>query len=52
MTATTTLSRRLASGIQGLFPGYFAVVMATGIISIASKLLGLEWILRKSAKLL
>jgi tellurite resistance protein TehA-like permease len=36
--------RRLATGIEGLFPGYFALVMATGIISVASQLLGLRWI--------
>jgi len=29
-------------GICGLFPGYFALVMATGIVSIASHLLGME----------
>jgi tellurite resistance protein TehA-like permease len=28
----------------GLFPGYFAVVMATGAVSIASHLLGFDWI--------
>lgn len=36
--------RRISSEIAGLFPGYFAVVMATGIVSIATKLLALEWI--------
>lgn len=39
-----TLTRRLARGIEDLFPGYFALVMATGIVSIASELLGLGWI--------
>jgi tellurite resistance protein TehA-like permease len=34
------LGARLRSGVQTLFPGYFAVVMATGIISIGSKLVG------------
>lgn len=29
---------------EDLFPGYFALVMATGIISIAAYLLGMEWI--------
>ncbi len=29
-------------GIRSLFPGYFALVMATGIVSIASHLLGME----------
>jgi tellurite resistance protein TehA-like permease len=42
MAATATLTQRISGGIQGLFPGYFAVVMATGIISIGSKLLGLS----------
>ena len=28
--------------IAGFFPGYFALVMATGIVSIASSLLGLR----------
>jgi tellurite resistance protein TehA-like permease len=31
-------------GIRDLFPGYFALVMATGIVSIACHLLGFEWI--------
>ncbi len=31
-------------GIRDLFPGYFALVMATGIVSIASNLLGMETI--------
>ncbi len=31
-----TLGRRLAGAVAGLFPGYFAVVMATGIVSIAA----------------
>ena len=35
---------RLAAAVAGLFPGYFALVMATGIVSIAAHLLGLPWI--------
>ncbi len=31
-------------GIRDLFPGYFALVMATGIVSIAAYLLEMEWI--------
>lgn len=31
---------RLAKAVAGLFPGYFALVMATGIVSIAAHLLG------------
>jgi tellurite resistance protein TehA-like permease len=33
-------------GIRGLFPGYFALVMATGIVSIASFLLGMTALAR------
>jgi tellurite resistance protein TehA-like permease len=36
-----TLGRRLAQAVEGLFPGYFAVVMATGIVSIAAHVLGM-----------
>jgi tellurite resistance protein TehA-like permease len=38
----TRLTGALREGIRGLFPGYFALVMATGIVSIASHLLGME----------
>ncbi|MGE3509863.1 MAG: tellurite resistance/C4-dicarboxylate transporter family protein [Vicinamibacterales bacterium] len=31
-----TIGRRLAGAVADLFPGYFAVVMATGIVSIAA----------------
>ncbi|MBI4302799.1 MAG: tellurite resistance/C4-dicarboxylate transporter family protein [Chloroflexi bacterium] len=34
----------ISAGIRDLFPGYFALVMATGIISIASYLLGIAWL--------
>lgn len=34
-------SRRLAAGIESLFPGYFALVMATGIVSVAAEVMGL-----------
>jgi tellurite resistance protein TehA-like permease len=42
------LQRRLAAGITTLLPAYFALVMATGIIAIATRLLGipvLDWFL-------
>jgi tellurite resistance protein TehA-like permease len=39
-----TRRRRLVTGIETLFPGYFALVMATGIVSIASHLMGLPGI--------
>jgi tellurite resistance protein TehA-like permease len=35
---------RLAAAAAGLFPGYFALVMATGIVSTAAHLLGMVWI--------
>ncbi len=34
-------SQSFKQGVQGLFPGYFALVMATGIVSIAAHLLSL-----------
>ena len=34
----------IKAGIKNLSPGYFALVMATGIISIAAFLMGMEWI--------
>ena len=38
----TKLVHRAAVGVENLFPGYFAVVMATGIVSIAAKLWSME----------
>lgn len=35
-----------ASALEGLSPAYFGMVMATGIISIASHMLGVEWLSR------
>jgi tellurite resistance protein TehA-like permease len=40
------LTRRLAGMVENLFPGYFALVMATGIVSIASALCNLVEIAR------
>src|SRR5262245_40553913 len=37
---------RFLSAVAGLFPGYFALVMATGIVSIACHLLGLPGVAR------
>ena len=31
-------------GARRLFPGYFALVMATGVISIACEFLGMRWV--------
>lgn len=42
--ARTTLIRQLAGMVENLFPGYFALVMATGIVSIASALCNLAWL--------
>ena len=36
---TDTTMQRLAGAIQHLFPGYFALVMATGVVSIAAHVL-------------
>src|SRR5262245_7628059 len=33
-----------SSAIAGLFPGYFALVMATGIIAIAAKQQNIDWL--------
>lgn len=38
------LNESLQKGAAELFPGYFALVMATGIISIAAYLLGIGWL--------
>lgn len=35
------LSRRMSDGIAGLFPGYFSLVMATGIVSVAANVHGM-----------
>jgi tellurite resistance protein TehA-like permease len=35
---------RVPSGLAGLSPAYFGMVMATGIVSIAAYLLGLPWV--------
>src|SRR5512136_1159033 len=32
------------SSLATLFPGYFALVMATGIVSLAAHFLGMQWI--------
>lgn len=40
-TNSVTRANRLANGVKDLFPGYFAFVMATGIVSIAAHGLGM-----------
>ncbi len=40
------MNAMLRNGIRDLFPGYFALVMATGIVSIATHLLGAEPVAR------
>ena len=37
---------RISLAVADLFPGYFAIVMATGIISTATFLLGMQWLAR------
>jgi len=47
MTATSAASperRARVDPIASLFPGYFALVMATGIISVAAKQQGIDWL--------
>src|SRR6185436_13725842 len=47
-TPRGTARHRLASAVEHLFPGYFALVMATGIVSIAahvSRMPGIAWAL-------
>ena len=39
-----SLTRRIARGVENLFPGYFALVMATGIVSLAAHTLGASWL--------
>ena len=41
---TGTLRQRLTGAVEHLFPGYFALVMATGIVSIAAHALRMPWI--------
>ncbi len=41
-----TFARRVLAGVRDLFPGYFALVMATGIVSIAAHLSGMRWAAR------
>lgn len=44
--APVGLRKRIARGIENLFPGYFALVMATGIVSMAAQLEGMPRIAR------
>ena len=39
-----SLRSRISRGIENLFPGYFALVMATGIVSVAAYSLKMRWI--------
>ena len=41
-TGASRLRRLLLDGAAGLFPGYFALVMATGVVSIACHFMGLR----------
>ena len=42
--SAAALSARAENPIAGMFPGYFALVMATGIIAIGSKQQGIRWL--------
>ncbi|MCL5283421.1 MAG: tellurite resistance/C4-dicarboxylate transporter family protein [Armatimonadetes bacterium] len=42
--ATGSLASRMNIGVRDLYPGYFALVMATGIVSIACFLEGMKWV--------
>lgn len=46
MTRTQALLKQLREAIKTLFPGYFALVMATGIVSLASYFQGMESVAR------
>ena len=41
-TKASSLSSRIAAGVANLFPGYFALVMGSGIISVGLHLVGFE----------
>jgi tellurite resistance protein TehA-like permease len=41
-----SINQRFSASIRDLFPGYFAMVMATGIVSIACYLIGIGWLSR------
>lgn len=43
---TAGVRRRIAEGIEHLFPGYFALVMATGIVSVAADVSGMPRVAR------
>jgi tellurite resistance protein TehA-like permease len=43
-TATSATSSTFSGAVASLHPAYFAMVMATGIVSIASQLLGFRWV--------
>jgi tellurite resistance protein TehA-like permease len=43
-TPRRTLGGALNKGVENLFPGYFAMVMATGIVSIAAWMAGMRWL--------
>ncbi|HEY3497707.1 MAG TPA: tellurite resistance/C4-dicarboxylate transporter family protein [Polyangiaceae bacterium] len=45
-THAGTVTRRVAGAVENLFPGYFALVMATGSVSLAAQLRGFEAVAR------
>ena len=46
MTAPPSASPSLSSPIEGLFPGYFALVMATGIVAVGAEQQNFNWLAR------
>ena len=41
---TSSRAQRIRAGVSGLHPGYFALVMATGIMSIGTSTAGVGWL--------
>lgn len=44
MPRSTVYLNTIGEAVSNLFPGYFALVMATGIVSVAAHLLGMGWV--------
>ena len=50
MKEVETRTGRISRAAASLFPGYFALVMATGIISIAAFMLEIKWLATVAAR--
>src|SRR6476620_7698264 len=46
LEAKTGLFHKIQEGVDNLFPGYFALVMATGIVSLAAHFLDMDVVAR------